>query len=582
MPKTALVLVVVTMLPAATLAQGPTVADVRQRLQSEFHQGLYARTYRNLVERVTPEGYFEESLTGAYSGMFPRTVGALVSLFLETGELQRAEALVGYVLEAMQANDMERVAHVLGPPAVSQEPVPGTAAILQAEHPTALYRLDQPERFGGAQEFVAPPEPVVAVEAWLAGQDCQGEVVLELATGPQEPALAEARVSGASLRAGGGWVRFQFASPVTLNAQQTYIARARFEGEGIPSWWGTTAASPDAPGRGYGRDTQIRPDWFSTPGVVTAFAVDTGQLQHRERRSIPVYASDDQIDGQAHVILAWARLALRRGPTPFEDRTYETVARLMDRSSDWPYVTPYVPNRPHIALLFLGLVRNVCFEHSREGRFWDCWDLLTQSFVAAALTDMERVARRRADGYHAGLWQQRRQSLEAAIAEHMTRELDGRRVYLEMRLPDGGGGTPFEGLAWVNLSPVAAQWEGVDREILRHTIAAYRQRAGFEWDGKKALALEWSPNQAVPRVVIGKGVGWELAYSVQEGEAGRICEWLDFLAAVNSKPLYMESAWQNAEGVWNLNDPGNGEQCAWWCWGMARVRQWAGLPAAPS
>jgi hypothetical protein len=32
------------------------------------------------------------------------------------------------------------------------------------------------------------------------------------------------------------------------------------------------------------------------------------------------------------------------------------------------------------------------------------------------------------------------------------------------------------------------------------------------------------------------------------------------------------------DGRWTLKDPGNGEQAAWYCWAMARLRKALGLP----
>ncbi|MCR8558106.1 hypothetical protein KXD93_10650 [Mucilaginibacter sp. BJC16-A38] len=104
-----------------------------------------------------------------------------------------------------------------------------------------------------------------------------------------------------------------------------------------------------------------------------------------------IISDENQIDGQAHVLLAWARLALKRGHTPFEDKTWPLVSAIMKRTVDRTFfqhggwsVEP-------------GLARNMSFEHSRDGRRWDAWDLLTQSFVGAALTDMAAVAQRRGD-----------------------------------------------------------------------------------------------------------------------------------------------------------------------------------------
>lgn len=562
------------------LSRQYTMQDVHERLSSPFHQGLYARTYRSLLERVEPSGFFQESLTGAYSGMFPRTVGALVSLFLETGELECCERLIGCVLQAMQVNDMERVPHVLDRPCTWLQPTGRMGSTLQTEHPIALYRLDQPDRFGGAQEFFAPAQPLQAAELWLSGHHCTGPIRLEVVETLDGPALARCTYPAERLTPAGGWARFEFSPPLELAPGRMYYLRVHHDGEGVPVWWGLAQASERPLGAGRGRDTQIQPGWFDNPGHVTAFALDVGDLGHEVRQATPILCDRDQIDGQAHVIMAWARLALHRGGTPFEDRTYAQVARLTDRSSDWPYLTPYNPGHPML-LADVGLVRNVCFEHSRDGRFWDTFDLLTQSFMCAALTDMIRVADCRGDDAHAARWRGRLRSLEAAIADRMTRELDGQRVYLEMRLPDGGSGTPFEGLGWVNLSPIAAQWEGVNRQVLRNTIAAYRKRALFEWEGQVALALDWWPDRPLDRFVIGKGIGWEMVYSLQESEPERICQWLDLIEAVNAPPLYMEAAAVGADGKWNVGDPGNGEQCAWWCWAVSRLRQAVGMTAAP-
>jgi hypothetical protein len=557
-----------------------TMEDVKARLVSPFHQGLYSRTYRSLLDRVEPSGYFQESLTGAYAGMFPRTVGGLCSLFLETGETERCQALIGHVLKSIEMNGMERVPHVLDRLVNSPEPVVTSPAMGQSLHPIALYRLDQPDRFGGAQEFTASAKPIKALEIWLTGNQCSGKVVLEVGETLTSPALARAEYDAANLSAGGTWARFEFAVAPKLPPGVHYFARAHFSGEGVPAWWGLDN-SPNAPlGAGHGRDTTIKPGWLDNPGHVTAFVIDTGDLKHVTRETLAVLDDRDQIDGQAHVLMSWARLALRRGPTPFEDRTYPLVAKLMDRSTDWPYLTPYNPGVP-IVLCEMGLVRNVCFEHSREGRFWDTYDLLTQSFVCAALRDMIRVAERRGDSAHAGRWQGRLTSLERAVRDRLTRRLDGQTVYLEMRLPNGGGGVPFEGLGWVNLAPIAAQWEGVDRDILRNTIAALRERATFEWNGKQALATDWWPDRPLEKTVIGKGVGWEMVYSLREGDPDRICQLLDLVEAINNTPLYMESAGLWGDGQWHVGDPGNGEQCSWWCWGMARVRRAAGLPPAP-
>src|SRR6185312_7027722 len=82
--------------------QAQAQARVKALLQSPYFEGLYARTYWSLLDRMQPDGFLPESLTGAYRGMFPRTTGALVSLLLESGREAEAERNIGCVLRATE------------------------------------------------------------------------------------------------------------------------------------------------------------------------------------------------------------------------------------------------------------------------------------------------------------------------------------------------------------------------------------------------------------------------------------------------------------------------------------------------
>ena len=373
------------------------------------------------------------------------------------------------------------------------------------------------------------------------------------------------------------WVRVEFPHPLALENGQTYSIILRFKGNGRCCWWGMIGKSVSPLAGAFARDPVPSTAWIERPDVVTALAMDTGTLRHEKKiLAYPIISDRDEIDGQAHVIMAWGRLAARRGNTPFEDRTYGEVAKLLDRSTDWPYV---LSGGQHADL---GLVRNVSLEHSREGRMWDTYDILTQSFMGAALEAMIPVAERRGDTKHGNLWKRRLENLRTAIATHMVRELNAKTVYLEMRLPNSDSGVPFEGMGWLNLSPVAAQWEALDGQILRNTVQALRARDLVTWHGLKYLGTDWLPGTGPSPQVIGKGVGWEVDYARREGEWARIVEWFDFIEAVNVAPIYLEAANYVADkDTWQLQDPGNGEQCAWWCWSMARLRKHVGLPPAP-
>ncbi|MCD9019933.1 hypothetical protein [Parachryseolinea silvisoli] len=403
-----------------------SVADV---LQTPFFEKLYANTYYSLLDRLNPDGYLEESLSGAYDGMYCRTTGPMVLLLLETGRYQEAERMISFVLNAVAENDMERIPHVIGQ------------------------------------------------------------------------------------------------------------------------------------------------------------AVD-GRY--------PVTSNENQIDGQAHVLLAWARLAVQRGHTAFEDKTWPLVSKLMERTCDRTYLqVGWWSIEP-------GLVRNLSFEHSREGRRWDTWDLLTQSFVGAALTDMITVAKRRGAGALGDNWSKKLGLLRQGIAKHLTVQRNGKTTYLEMRLPDSNGGVPFLGMGWVCLAPVAAGWEALEHGVMVNTVAEMQRTLLKTTRGLAWMPTDGYPDGTVSNEIIGKGLGWEMEFCRQEKDYTRVAQILKLIGIVNAgSSIYMEGGWLDAAGikpsqkltdkdlasmkeaVWKSKDAGNGEQCAWWCWAMARLRKEKGLPAVP-
>ncbi|MGC9261714.1 MAG: hypothetical protein ACP5I8_16750, partial [Phycisphaerae bacterium] len=90
----------VLLFPLPARAAAATRKDVLKLLNAPFQKKLFQNTYESLVRRVAPDGYLPESLTGAYGGMFPRTVGPYVFLMLETHQWGIAKKVLQYTLEA--------------------------------------------------------------------------------------------------------------------------------------------------------------------------------------------------------------------------------------------------------------------------------------------------------------------------------------------------------------------------------------------------------------------------------------------------------------------------------------------------
>lgn len=552
-------------------ARNSTLSDVRKILETPEIEGLYARTYASLVDRVDPDGFFQESLTGRYPGMFPRTVGALVPLLLETGELELAEKVINCTLEAMTTNEMERIPHVFLRQKNDLLPVFNNRELMQDQTPTKLGRLTAGSM--AALPFTAPAKPLLAVEVAIDAGACNGIITASLREQKDSQPLMQIQIQTKTILPGQRWLRFNLESPLQLQPNQPYFLRMDYTGFNAPVWYGQEN-SEKASGVWW-RDSSG--GWNFQANQAPAFAIDLGFLRHEPLVApYTIYCDWDQIDGQAHVIMSWAELARQRGRSEFEDRTYPLMATLMDRTSDQPY---FMWARGHA--ISLNLVQNIGFEHSREDRYWHVWDLLTQCVVGSALESMIEIANARGDSKHALRWRDRMQVLRKGVQTSLTRQVAGKTVYLEMRRPDSAGGVPFLGMSWVNFAPIMAQWEPLERAVLRNTVNLLREKLVRDYHGHKYLAMEYDEAGNVSKYVIGKGVGWEIDYSRQEREYSQIIDRLEFLRDVHQGELYMESMSLDND-KWTEGDGGNGEQACWWCWAMARLRKEAGLSAVPA
>lgn len=548
--------------------------DLAKKLQSAFIEGLYKRTYQSILDRVESDGYFQESVNGAYVGMFPRTVGGLVSLFMETGEKEKARKVVDMVLKSAKANNMHRCPHVLDRKQTENVPVPATGTIVSLDHSIALYKLDQ--GFSGAQKFIAPDEPIIAAEAWIsAGYSGKAVIRCSISDSYKDTnGIASVSISKSSASESGKWTRFKFQKPVKLTPGNTYYLHIKANGDASCVWWGSVDNTGNPLAGGYGHDPN--PDqWVDNSDHITAFALDTGDLKHKRSTRYPIISRMDQLDGNFHVLTAWAMVSLNSDTGKWEDNTYPQIVDMTNTAIDSPYLFPQVDR------IWPGLIHNFCLEHSREGRYWDTWDILTQSWACRGLRLLTKVAERRGDTANAKHWRDAYTQIEKAIREKLTMNIDGKLVYAEMRLTNGGDGTLFGGLSWVNLAPVQAQWDGADPVILRNTIYTLRKKAAINWHGRIVTGVQWTPPSigGDPQV-IGKGVGWDIAYAAQEKDYATIINWLDYIEAENYTSLYAE-AFNLIDGKTVIQDPGNGEQVSWWCWGIARARKSVGLSPAP-
>ena len=399
------------------------MSKIKKQLIYDLEHGItstiFTNTYHSLTSRMKKDGYLQESLTGAYKGEFPRTIGGYVSLLMETEDYSRIRRSLEFVFESMIRNHLSKVPHVIDSLKVSPD---GTVS-----------------------------------------------------------------------------------------------------------------------------------QWFET---------------------------EDQVDGRAHVVMAYARYCLKKSPTEFENKYYEIAKKEVMSFLDQPYF--YYVKNSNFSCNAIHLVFNCALEHSREGRMWSAFDILTQSFVGAAAQSMMQLAQRRKDIDLYEYLKTRLVVLKEGVDKNLTRVVNGKKVYLEMRLPDGNWGRPYTGMGWLCYGPVAAQWEPLDHQVLRNTIDLLKQTLYIDDEldkNLKYLAGEYDENGQISKFVIGKGLGWDIDYCRQEGQYDKILEWVKFLNKYHAdRTIYMESmSFRN--GQWVMADSGNGEQSVWWCWAIARLRKDLGLPA---
>lgn len=287
----------------------------------------------------------------------------------------------------------------------------------------------------------------------------------------------------------------------------------------------------------------------------------------------------NQPDGTGHILSACAELILRYGRKELYEEYWPFMADMMDLHADQPYFfgNP-ICNFP-VAKLHLFL--NTAFEHSREGRYWCCFDLLTQSFLGASLEKMAAVARLYGQDYRAEPWEAVLRCLRDGIRRHLTVTEQGRTRYAELRLPDGNDGHLFDGMGWVSLSPIAAGWEALPGEVMHNTAQAVREKLWLPDPAGEGLYFLNKDTEEIPSLeTIGKGLGWDMEEARRTGDFDHIGDILEFLMLRHEAALYGECMFYR-EGRWQTRDNGNAEQCIWWCWAMGRLRNDLGLPRLP-
>ncbi len=225
------------------------------------------------------------------------------------------------------------------------------------------------------------------------------------------------------------------------------------------------------------------------------------------------------------------------------------------------------------------LMYNESFEHSRDGSYWQSYDLVTNVYASQALHELAEYFKD-SDPANAKKWQDASTRIANGIHKNLTVEFKGSLMYAEFygtkkknieTVPETEKQF-FAGLSWVNLAPMGCDWYAADPDILEHTYQTYLEYGSVKYVNKETkkrytMLDVYTPtafNVNVPRRltagnhIIGKGLAWELMYCHKTGKTDRIETIMAFIEE-SSNTFYPE-VWAYSGGV---NDTGNQEQASW-------------------
>lgn len=289
----------------------------------------------------------------------------------------------------------------------------------------------------------------------------------------------------------------------------------------------------------------------------TAVAGEAGYVAYKS--NLHTLSNHVQIDGNYMLIHAWAQFVNGCKKTvenqEFIKKSYPIIKRFANYYIDQGYISDEY-----------NLMRNDSFEHSREGRYWKSYDLITNVFASQALYELSALAKEFGDSDSAIKWADTSATLTKGINEYLTTEVDGVKIYAE--LYDIDNNMKFiKGMSWVNWAPMAAQWYAMDEKIMQNTYDIYAKYDSQDYDDYKMLDVVYDfDTQQSGNHIIGKGLAWEIMFNRVKDDN----EKLDYLASFildHSTPggVYPETYQPNG----NFSDVGNQEHASWQHYAMS-------------
>lgn len=425
------------------------------------------------------------------------------------------------------------------------------ADIISSVDKTPIITLD--DATAAVQEIPSSGEIITSVKLLLSkDKDAKGQLKITLYKGYGDNAqtIDIKTVDVENINENADWLYIKFDLPLfKTNTNGSYFVKLE---------------APDVEGKVY---------WCGSETIdnLETFIINNGQKIIVEgeagfealKSEIKLISNYTQTDANYMLIHAWVMFVNNKGSN--EDREFiEQSYPIIKKFANFYIDSPTYYNKK------LNLVFNPSLEHSRKIRYWQSYDLLTNVFASQALYELSGVAKAMNDSDAAEKWLKYAKQIEEGINQNLVTEYDGKKIYGEFY--DVEDNMKFyAGISWVNLAPIAAEWYGMDLEIMKNTYEVYKKYASIKMYGYDCLATEATlGTKELTKELIGKGIAWELMFCNMIGDYERITEIvaMELATAKKNKIDVYPEFWKSESYV---TDPGNQEHCSWQFYAMSKV-----------
>lgn len=217
-----------------------------------------------------------------------------------------------------------------------------------------------------------------------------------------------------------------------------------------------------------------------------------------------------------------------------------------------------------------SLLRNPAYEHGREGRYWDCFDLMTNCFASQGCFNLSSVASLLGEKAAKERLFEFAEVIANGIHTNLVTEIDGKKIYAELIALDRNDRL-IKGFSFVTFAPVASDWYKTDQTIFKNTYEIYKKlgSTAFKDFFITSSYVDLDQNDLMTNkldYVTGKGLAWELWYCFKSGDLQRTKHLLKFLDDF-SKDCFDEGYFSDGR----LRDTANQEHASWIAYEFARV-----------